>query len=149
MNYQNYDSQIVHRLSVKLVGWTHHELVSPYEIHSADDLRTLHAALVCGVCFWMRLSKGEVAWHKADMEKCEAAGEVVKKKRKERSDKGMTKGPRKKVGANGNSREEDDTEAGPSKRRKVDEWKKGKGKAAAKKSKTQIPPSNEFISDSD
>lgn len=106
---------------MKLVGWTHHELVSPYEIHSVDDLRTLHAALVCGVCFWMWLSKGEVARHKADMEKCEAAGEVVKKKRKERSDKGMTKGPRKKVGADGNSREEDDAEAGPSKRRKVDE----------------------------
>lgn len=49
MNYQNYDSQIVQRLSVKLVGWTHHELVSPYEIHGVDDLRTLHATLVWGV----------------------------------------------------------------------------------------------------
>jgi len=149
MNYQNYNSQIVHRLSVKLVGWTHHELVSPYEIHSVDDIRTLHAAIVCGACFWMRLSKGEVARHKADMEKREAAGEVVKKKRKERSDKGVTKGPRKKVGADGDSGEEDEAEAGPSKRRKVDERKKGKGKAVAKKAKTQIPPSNEFISDSD
>ena len=52
------------------------------------------------------------------MEKCEAAGEVVKKKRKERSDKGVPKGPRKKVGADGNSGE-DEPEAGPSKR-KVD-----------------------------
>lgn len=150
MNYQNYDSQIIQRLSVKLVGWTHHELVSPYEIHSVDDLRTLHAALVCGACFWMRLSKGEVSRHKADMDKREAAGEVVKKKRKERSDKGVRKGQRKKVGAGGDSGE-DEAGAGPSKRRKVD-TQKGKGKAGAAKkakAKTQLPPSNEFITDSE
>lgn len=153
MNYQNYDTQVIQRLGVKLVGWTHHELVSPYEIHCVDDLRTLHAALVCGACFWMRLSKGEVARHKADVEKREAAGEVVKKKRKERSDKGVPKGPKKKVGTSDD--EEDGAEAGPSKKRKVDKAKrkkvdKGKGKApAAKKAKSQLPPSNEFIYDSD
>jgi hypothetical protein len=148
MNYQNYDTQIIQRLSVKLVGWTHHELVSPYEIHGVDDLRTLHAALVCGACFWMRLSKGEVARHKADVEKREAAGEVVKRKRKERSDKGVPKGPRKKVGADGDSGE-DEPEAGPSKKRKVDTHKKGKGKAATKNAKTQLPPSKEIITDTD
>lgn len=84
--------------------------------------------------------------HKADIEKREAAGEVVIKKRKEWSDKGVPKGPRKKVRADGDS-EEDEPEAGPSKRRKVD--RKGKGKAATKKAKTQLPPSREFISDSE
>ncbi|KAF8816259.1 hypothetical protein BYT27DRAFT_7067379, partial [Phlegmacium glaucopus] len=96
MNYQNYDAQIILRLGVKLVGWTYHNLVSPYKIHTIDDLQTLHDALVCGACFWMRLSRGEMTRHKADMEKREAMGEVVRKKRKERSDKGVPKGPKKK-----------------------------------------------------
>ena len=87
------------------------------------------------------------------MEKREAAGEVVKKKRKELSDKGVPKGPKKKAGTSDD--EEDGAEAGPSKKRKVDKAKrkkvdKGKGKApAAKKAKSQLPPSNEFIYDSD
>ncbi|KAI0245372.1 hypothetical protein BJV78DRAFT_1139063 [Lactifluus subvellereus] len=83
MNYQNYDTQIIARLGVKLVGWTYHELVSPYKIYTVDDLRTLHNALVCGACFWMQLSRGEMMWHKAAIEQREAAGEVVRKKWKE------------------------------------------------------------------
>ena len=107
-------------------------------------------ALVCGACFWMQLSKGEVARHKADIEKHEVAGEVVKRKRKEQSDKGVPKGPRKKVGADGvGNSGEDELEAGPSKRRKVDTQRKGKGKAAAATARTQLPPSNEFFSASD
>ena len=150
MNYQNYNSQIIQRLGVKLVGWTHHEVVSPYEITGVDDLRTLRDALVCGACFWMRLSKGELARHKADLEKREAAGEVVTKKRKERSDKGMPKGPRKRVCAQLSDEEEgeDEAGAGPSKRRKgkenVDVVKKRKARARA-----QLPPSKELLSDTD
>jgi hypothetical protein len=155
MNYQNYDTQIILRLGVKLVGWTHHILVSPYEIYTIDDLRTLHDALVSGACFWMRLSKREITQHKADIEKRESMGEVVRKKRKERSDKGVTKGPKKKQGqeADDDSDKEDEPEAGPSKKRKVDEKRKGKGKVAATKkakaakARSQLPPSNEFISD--
>ena len=154
MNYQNYDTQVIERLGVKLVGWTYHKLVSPYEIHGVDDLRTLLSALVCGACFWMRLSKREMTRHKADMEECEAAGEVVVKKRKARSDKGILKGPRKKSGgreAADDEEEEDELEAGPSKKRKVTQ-KKVKAvakRAAAAKAKSQVPPSNEYIDDSD
>ncbi|KAI0245195.1 hypothetical protein BJV78DRAFT_1140542 [Lactifluus subvellereus] len=83
MNYQHYDTQIIERLGVKLVGWTYHELVSPYEIYTIDDLQTLHNALVCGACFWMQLSRGDITQHKVAMAQREAAGEVVKKKRKE------------------------------------------------------------------
>lgn len=157
MNYQNYDTQIILRLGVKLVGWTYHSLVSPYEIYTIDDLRTLHDSLVCGACFWMRLTKREMTQHKADIEKREAAGEVVTKKRKERSDKGVPKGPRKKQGVQEDSDKEDGPEAGPSKKTKLD--KKGKGKVVAKnlkaanlkaaKARSQLPPSNEFLSDTD
>lgn len=160
MNYQNYDTQIIQRLGVKLSGWTYHSVMSPYEIHTIDDLRTLRDALVCGACFWLRLSKREMTQHKADIEKRELMGEVVRKKRKERSDKGVTKGPKKKPGArevDDHSDNEDEPEAGPSKKRKVVAKRKGKGKEVAlaskkakgAKAKTQLPPSNEFISDTD
>ena len=167
MNYQNYDTQIILRLGVKLVGWTYSKLVSPYEIYTIDDLRTLHGALVCGACFWMRLSKREMTRHKADVEKRESMGEVVRKKRKERSDKGVPKGPKKKQSAQDSEADEssdkDEMEAGPSKRRKVDTKRKGKGKgketrkvvatekAKGAKARSQLPPSlsNEFLSDTD
>ena len=158
MNYQNYDTQIIQRLGVKLVGWTHHIIVSPYEIYTIDDLRTLRDALVCGACFWMRISKRELSQHKADMEKREAMGEVVRKKRKERSDKGVIRGPKKKQGTREveeNSDKEDEQEAGPLKKRKVAVKEKGKGKevatkkAKAAKAKSQLPPSNKFLSDTD
>lgn len=160
MNYSNYDTQVIQRLGVKLVGWTYHEVVSPYEIHTIDDLRTLHNALVCGACFWLRLSKRELAAHKTDIEQREAAGETVTKKRKERSDKGVPKGPRKKTSRQeaDSDKEEGDigegvSEAGPSKKRKVGMPKKGKAakkrSKAASQAKSQLPPSNEFIDDTD
>ena len=157
MNYMNYDTQIIQKLGVKLVGWTFHRIVSPYEIYAIDDLRSLHDALVCGACFWMRLSKRELANHKAEIEKRELMGEVVTKKRKERSDKGVLKGPKKKQGAQ-EVDDSDEQEAGPSKRTKEGATatkSKGKGKAPAKKKATaakaraQLPPSNEYISDTD
>lgn len=156
MNYQNYDAQIVLRLGVKLIGWTYHSFISPYEIYTIDNLQNLHDALVCGACFWMRLSKREMTQHKADIEKRELMGEVV---RKERSDKGVPKGPKKKQGAQeaDEDSDEDEPKAGPSKRRKVDTVtkRKGKGKVAATKkakstnTRSQLPPSNEFLSDTD
>lgn len=89
---------------------------------------------------------GEVTRHIADLTAREAAGEVVTKKRKERSDKGTAKGPRRKPGANnGVAEEEDETVGGPSKRRKA----ATKSKATGKSRKTQLPLSSEFINDSD
>jgi hypothetical protein len=129
MNYQNYNTQVIERLGVKLVGWTHNKLVSPYEIHSVDDLRMLHNALVCGACFWMRLSKREMTRHKADMEEREAAGEVVVKKRKARSDKGIPKGPRKKPGR-GRPIEEEEGDAEEGKGRSYKEGGGGKGQVS-------------------
>jgi hypothetical protein len=85
----------------------------------------------------------------ADLASREAAGETVTKKRKERSDKGAVKGPRKKPGANDGVTEEDDGQGdesasddaveGPSKKRKAapkskatPKGKATKGKATAK-----------------
>jgi len=81
----------------------------------------------------------------------------VTKKRKERSDKGVLKGPKKKQGAQEVDDDSDEEEAGPSKRKKVATVTKSKGKgkalatkkAAAAKARAQLPPSDEFLTDTD
>jgi hypothetical protein len=162
MNYANYDTKVVDRYQTKLVGWTYQEFKSPFDIHTIDDVRLLLAALQCGSCFWIRMTKGEVNRHKQDLDKRRAAGEIIGKPRQPRSDIG-TKRPRKKAPGVG---EGDDDDAPPMKRQKkgttkkgdnndAPQAKKGMRKNAPKKSKrkTQLPParptSNEFIASDD
>jgi hypothetical protein len=38
MNYTNYETAIVGRHQIKLVGWTFNKLVSPSEIGTMDDI---------------------------------------------------------------------------------------------------------------
>jgi hypothetical protein len=159
MNYVNYDTQIMQRYQVKLVGFTHREFISPYNICVVDDLRVLRDALQCGSCCWIRMTKGEVSKHATELAKREAAGEVVTTKRKQRSDKGIKRGKRTEVDLGGDENENDDGDgAGPSKRQKVSA-KVAKKTPATKRStgtgrkkapaKSQLPPSNEFIATED
>jgi hypothetical protein len=67
MNYINYETAIVERFKVKLVGWTYHQIVSPSEIGTVDEIRTLRDALKTGACKWIRLSKRELAAHVKEM----------------------------------------------------------------------------------
>lgn len=149
MNYINYDTQIMQRYQVKLVGYTYHEFTSPYNIATVDDLRLLRDALRCGSCCWIRLTKGEVSKHAKEIANREAAGEVVTTKRKERSDKGKK---RKRTAKELDAEDEDDP--GPSKRQRVAK-KTPVMKAVAKKTRkkvsasAQLPPSNEFIATED
>jgi hypothetical protein len=118
ISYEHYETRIVRDLRVRLVGYTYHQtqIISPYSIPCVGDLRILRDALVSGACHWVRLTAGEVTRHMADLASREAAGETVTKKRKERSDKGAVKGPRKKPGANDGVAEEGDgqsDDAGP------------------------------------
>lgn len=90
------------------------------------------------------MTKGEVARHSAELTAQEAAGVTIGKKRKERSDKGLTRGPRR------NKNDLDDNEqncAGPSKRRKT--AAKALSGTKAKTAKSQLPPSNELIASDD
>jgi hypothetical protein len=176
MNYANYDTQVIQKYQCKIIGWTFNKLVSPFDINTVDELRTLRDALRCGACFWVRMTKAEVSKHAADLVLREAAGEVIGKKRKERSDKGIKKGLRAKRGVNdeGDSSDDDD-EAGPSKKKSRPQpkakvkgtttaktGKKGKtasnlkGKTTSKgkgpkgrSSKSQLPPSKPVITDTD
>jgi hypothetical protein len=164
MNYSNYDMRVIQKYQVKLIGWTYNKFVSPFEIHTIDDVRTLVEALRCGRCHWVRLTATEVTKNARDVEARKASGETVGKPRKVRSDLG-SKRPRK-----GNADDDDDdggsnNEAGPSKKRKPAVRKsaatkkpstasktKGKKKASiSKSSKAQLPPaiSKEFISSDD
>ena len=126
MNYNNYDTKVVQKYRVKIIGWTHNKLISPFNIHTVDELRTLRDALRCGACYWARLTRAELTKHSEEMEMREAAGEVVVVKRKERSDKGKKKGPRAKLGVDRAAVKiwtalfmTHENGAGPSKRRKV------------------------------
>jgi hypothetical protein len=68
MNYPNYEHQIMQKHQVKLVGFTFHEFISPFDISTVNDLRILRDALRCGSCCWVRMTKGEVARHSADVD---------------------------------------------------------------------------------
>ena len=41
MNYVNYDAKVVDRYHTKLVGWTYRDFISPFDIHTVDDIRLL------------------------------------------------------------------------------------------------------------
>ena len=89
MHYVNYEDAIVQRHGVKLVGWTYSRFINPADINGVADIWTLRDALRSGACHWIRLSNQELQDRKADVEARRERGEVVAKKRKERSDKGM------------------------------------------------------------
>jgi hypothetical protein len=97
-------------------------------------------------------------------------GEVIGKTRKERSDKGVKTGPKRKRGACDQSSDSeggdgsesgqrsrkrksaqvDGAQAGPSKKRKADQQAGPlKKKRALGKAKAQLPPSKEMITDTD
>ncbi|KAF8163728.1 hypothetical protein B0H34DRAFT_650411 [Crassisporium funariophilum] len=164
MAYEKYEIDIMQKYKVKLVGWTFGtKIVSPYNIHSVGDLRTLTEALRSGSCRWVNMSPLEATKHAADYERRKADGEVVEKKRKRRSDADTVKGPRKKPGINDTANEEGEAVAGPLKKRKTTATRTASGEKQATKAapakvtkstkKSAMPPrgpiSNEFIMDSE
>ena len=165
MNYTNYDMRVIQKFQVKLIGWTYNKFISPFEIHTIDDIRTLVQALRCGRCHWVRMTATEVTKHAGDMEAKKAAGETIGKPRKVRSDLG-SKRARKDPTDNNDNEGSNVDEQGPAKKKKTAVCKsttttkssaaskttKRKGKArASKSSRAQLPPaiSKEFINDSD
>jgi hypothetical protein len=66
MNYKNYDTAIVELLKVKLVGWPG-TMVSPSEMTSITELRTLRDALKSGACKWIKMPKVQLDTHAADL----------------------------------------------------------------------------------
>lgn len=103
MNYASYDTQIVARYGVRLVGWTYGDKVcNPGEISSTEELRKLHTALINKTCRWEAVPEEERAAIQAA-----AAAEPPR----ERSDKGKKRGPYKKRAAKDTADSVDDENA--------------------------------------
>jgi hypothetical protein len=141
MNYANYETQVVQKLGSKLVGWTFDQIVSPFEIHRIDDVRTLVEALRSGQCHWERMTRLAITQHARAMEEREKTGEIIGKKRKQRSDAG-----KKRVAPT-----VADTGMTPDTSMPLAKKHKSVGKQRPKKPSQQLPPtrSKSVISSSD
>ena len=111
------------------MGWPNEvEFKSPYKLSTVDNVRALFSALKDGTCTFVRLSKRDHDAFKDQLCSRRQAGESVGKPRKERSDKGRSRG-NKRFAVNA-----EDESVRPSKR--------------ARMSRT-APKSSEFVSSSD
>ncbi len=96
MNYQNYAKSIVIHYSVKLIGWPEQiPFGTPLNIRTVPQLRLLRRALQTTACRWTRLDETEMEELTESILSHEGNGEIVGKKRKERSDKGGSHKPKK------------------------------------------------------
>jgi hypothetical protein len=113
MNYINYNMQIVQRRCVKLIGWPNDvKFIPPSNITSVDQVRTLLHVLRTKKCQWTQLSPDEATEHMEEIQQRKAAGEVVGRKRKERSDKGKCQKKRKECDEEGGKSSSEGQKAG-------------------------------------
>ncbi|KAK0457965.1 uncharacterized protein EV420DRAFT_1270943 [Desarmillaria tabescens] len=92
MNYVNYETDIVARHHVKIDGWPIGiKFESLSNLKNLQDLRRLRDALKTTACKWVSMSQAQIDRHAKELERCEEAGEIIKKKRQERSDAHTTK----------------------------------------------------------
>jgi hypothetical protein len=144
MNYVNYDQAIVEKYKAKLVGWPMGlKFANPSAIGTVDDIRALRNALKTGECKWIALTKRQQAEHTEMLKIKRDAGEVVGKKRKERSDKG-TKRSRKALG------DDDGSDSGPDDNNKPAPPKRQRKRNLKGTASSKVPPtpkSKEFISE--
>jgi hypothetical protein len=101
MHYVNYEDTIVKRHGVELVGWTYLKFINPADINCVGDIRTLRDALRCVACHSVQLSAQDLQNRLEEVEARRERGEVVHKKRKERSDKGVKRKCRTTTDKNG------------------------------------------------
>jgi hypothetical protein len=83
MQYEHYETQIVHKHGIELVGWTAEKFVQPGNLSSLiEGLQELRDALQNGSCRWRKLTSLE---KKARIDEYHArvkSGEIQPKKRK-------------------------------------------------------------------
>jgi hypothetical protein len=91
MSYTNYDIDIRHRYQIELTGWPAHiPITSPSHITTSAALHAVRDALKSGLCRWTPLSRES----REALTKRVESGEVTKKPRAQRADKGTKRGPR-------------------------------------------------------
>lgn len=151
MNYQNYQTVIVARYKVHLVGWPKKvPFTNPSHI-STEHLQRLRDALQSHECMWQVMTRQEVDIHNANLETSTSAP------RKERSDKNKKRRPARARANENDDDTGDQSEHAPVKKKKrtVAAKDKGKGKRTGQsrkkggsKAARQMPPlpiSAEFV----
>lgn len=99
MQYEKYDTLIVHKYGVVLEGWTHEKWERPSNLGTAiSPLIQLYSAFKDGTCKFRRLTAEEHAQHIAEYENKIASGQTIVKPRKKRTDAGKPRGPRSQKG---------------------------------------------------
>ncbi|KIY42817.1 hypothetical protein FISHEDRAFT_79116 [Fistulina hepatica ATCC 64428] len=99
MKYVDYECGIVQRYGVVLEGWPVEPFQQPSRMGNAiGQLECVRDALKTGKCYFRKIDKKV------------ANGEVVKRMRKTRSDKGIAKGPRVPTGDSEDEEDDDDEE---------------------------------------
>jgi hypothetical protein len=162
MNYAKYDRDIVSKYKVKLVGWPSTiKFANPSEIGTVDDIRNLRQALKTGECKWVALSRRQQIAHEETVAAKVATGELTVKKRKERSDKGKTRGKGtkkpgkvggKRVRAEESSEDDDDSDEDGNEAPRPAKKKRKSATSAVARAAKKLPPapkSNEYIVNSD
>lgn len=93
MSYTNYNLDIRHQYHVELSGWPDNvPFTSPSHITTSSALQAVRDALKSGICCWMTLS----CETREALAKGIQSGNVTKKPRAPRADKGVKCGPRAK-----------------------------------------------------
>ncbi|KAJ7854346.1 hypothetical protein B0H13DRAFT_1903722 [Mycena leptocephala] len=92
MVYTNYKQEIVHKLGVELAGWPADIKVQRPSKMPAENVRSIRDKLRAGAICWVALTRAQRDKVADEMDVLRAKGEL--KKRKERSDKGLTRGSR-------------------------------------------------------
>jgi hypothetical protein len=114
MNYVNYERAIMEGLAAMLVGWPADlKFANPSEIGTVSEIRKLRDRLKSGQCHWVKMSQSQLREHAAKLEALREAGQTIGKPRKKRSDAGTSR-KRKQPSEN---QENEEPEAGPSRKR--------------------------------
>lgn len=109
MSWSNYKIDVVHRLGVELAGWpTKVTMQRPSKI-PAEDARRIVDNLRTGAIHWVVLTAAQRAEVAAEVEELRESG-AGKKPRKQRSDKNVPRGPRKKKNAEESDSDSDSEE---------------------------------------
>ncbi|KAJ3560899.1 hypothetical protein NP233_g10537 [Leucocoprinus birnbaumii] len=145
MNYNNYDTGIVAKYGIHLVGWPAHvPFTSPSNL-SADHLRDLRAALLSKRCIWQVMSTDEFETHEQRLQAMRAEGQTVGVPRKTRSDKNKKR--RRNVENDDENNPDVEVQASVQKKKRTSKAmaknaprKSGKGGKAKRAHATQLPP---------
>ncbi|KAF7373335.1 hypothetical protein MSAN_00543100 [Mycena sanguinolenta] len=108
MEYVNYRFAIVYQLGVELAGWPSWVEMARASKLSAENAREIHRKLKSGEIHWVALTKSQREAVAKEIEEQRAQGPL--KSRKQRSDKGMERGPQDKT-VSTNAAQDGDTPA--------------------------------------